>query len=114
MIMLLVKMIKKNFKLLLCIIKHQDMKTYDGVQVQLHAILKPALDGDRGEFSFTTRPLYSSGKSPCAPVDKNCLDATTEWSIHETIITVIMMGLIFDHENDASSGLSAQEWRCRR
>jgi hypothetical protein len=40
------------------------MKTYWGVEVQLHAFLTSALDG--GEWS----PLYPQGKSPWFPLDR--------------------------------------------
>jgi hypothetical protein len=42
------------------------MKTYGGVEVQLHAVLTSALD----VVTFTDRPLYLRGKSPRYPLDR--------------------------------------------
>jgi hypothetical protein len=42
-------LVKVNVKLSLCLTKHRAMKTYLGVEVELHAFLTSALDG--GEWT---------------------------------------------------------------
>jgi hypothetical protein len=55
--------IKVKVKLSLCITKHRAMKTYRGVEVQLHPFLNSAVD--RGP-----QPLYLRAKSPRYPLDR--------------------------------------------
>jgi hypothetical protein len=47
---------KEWMKLFLCLIKHLAVKTYGGMKVWLHVFTILAVQ--RGEFNFTTLPLY--------------------------------------------------------
>jgi hypothetical protein len=51
------------------LIKHYLMKTYEGVDVEIHIFLTSALVW-RCMVSFTPRSLYSQGKSPRYPLDR--------------------------------------------
>jgi hypothetical protein len=49
---------KVKVKFSLCSTEHQTMKTYRGVEVQLHAFLISALDGGKAQISKNTFGKY--------------------------------------------------------
>jgi len=58
----------RQIKLSLCLTKHHAMKTYWGVEIQLHAFLTSALDGVSCQL-HAPAPLLT-GKSPRCPLDR--------------------------------------------
>jgi hypothetical protein len=58
-----------KLKLPLCLNKHHAMKTYWGVEVQLHSFFDLGIRW-RWVVSFTTGPLYLQGKSLQYPFDR--------------------------------------------
>jgi len=56
-------------KLSLCLIKYHAMKTYWGVEIQLHTFFDLGTRW-RWVVSFTPQPLYPQGKSPWYPLDR--------------------------------------------
>jgi hypothetical protein len=70
-------------KVVLCLTKHYDTKTYGGVGVQLHNFLISVLVGGEWSASHPCRfnpgeraPLYSLDRSPVQPAASRC----TEWA----------------------------------
>jgi hypothetical protein len=58
--------VKKKVKLSLCLTKHHAMKTYWGVEVQLHTFFTSALGG--GERSASRPGHFTAGKEFLVPI----------------------------------------------